>query len=205
MLPECIRDILRTRFEKLGLITLRLPYPALPSEPHVPILVSPDLGKKSRIIVFFGEPFQDLGVLAYRVIGTNAIYKGSIEEFVKGILEGKANGANDKDTPGIVIANPGQLVWHRGGARAITLTSWLSIPRKSAVHDSMRLDPVKNRVPGNEDVDKHVEFIFEKVLGSLASPKAKLDVIAMEWSTTSVVRYLNKNCRFHGVPSFIWM
>lgn len=157
-------------------------------------MASKDIGLKSRVVVFFGEPNQDLGVLAYRVIGTSSINKGSIEEFVKGILDGRANGANDKEAPGIVIANPGQLLWHRGGARALTMASWLCLPRKSAVHDNMRIDPVKNRIPGNEDLDQHVAHVFGRVLGEMVSPLAKIDVIALEWSSLSVIRYLNQNC-----------
>lgn len=161
----------------------------------MPILLSPNIKTKSRVILFFNEPCQDLGILAYRTIGTRSIKQGSIEEFVAGVFDGMSNASGNAEVPGVLIANPGQLLWHRGGQRPLTLSSWQGLPRKTAVHDAMRLDPVKNRIPGNESLEKHVAYVFERVLDSVTNAQAQIDVIALEWSADAIVKYLNTNCK----------
>ncbi|RMJ27394.1 hypothetical protein PHISP_01710 [Aspergillus sp. HF37] len=54
--PECIRTIVSTRLQNLGLTPLHLPLTSGPTEPRVPILVSRNLSSASRIVVIFGEP-----------------------------------------------------------------------------------------------------------------------------------------------------
>ena len=210
------------RLEKLGLMTLRIPLSARPDKPHLPILTTPDVSKKDRVIVYFGEPCQDLGIFAYRTVGTECIHRGSIQDFVDKIhagcasvdihkavnrLDGVENSHGEDigkrqstvqkqtEIPGLIVANPGQLVWHCAGKKAMTLSSWQCLPRKTAVHEVMRIDPVRNRIPGNEDVDKHVAYMFETVLPTLTRKNVQVDVIAMEWTSYAVVRYLNTKCK----------
>jgi hypothetical protein len=51
--------------------TIRLPLGVEESQPHVPILVSGELQKKSRVLLVFGSTNEDLGIWCYRRLGSN--------------------------------------------------------------------------------------------------------------------------------------
>lgn len=76
----------------------------------------------------------------------------------------------------------------------MTLRTWQALPRRSAVHMPMRLDMVKNRVPGNEDSERHVEYLFRKVLPELLKKDAAVDVIGIGDGATEAVKFLDANC-----------
>ncbi|KAF3490910.1 uncharacterized protein GIQ15_00427 [Arthroderma uncinatum] len=213
----CIRDIVVSRLHDQGLETLRLPIGAEPNEQHVPILVSPSFKTDKRIIVVFGEPVQDLGIWAYRTIGGDKINTGSAVDFTAAVLGSKCtiipvaeqkskpseqtssavlsdtNESNDEANkpppPGLILTNPGQLVWHCAGERAISLPTWLALPRKYAVDPPMKMT-VRNKIPGNETWQDHVTYVFDEVLGKLTSSDAKIDVIGLAEGSLATVRYL---------------
>ncbi len=197
----CIRKIVLERLAASGLDTVRVPLGASKDELHIPILVSSDIAKKQRVIVVLGESVQDLGIWAYRTVGQKSINEGSAVDFVNDVRRHttptKSFASSDvanAEAPGIIIANPGQLVWYRGGRRPMTLRTWQALPRRSAVHMPMRLDMVKNRVPGNEDSEKHVEYLFRKVLPELLKKDAAVDVIGIGDGATEAVKFLDANC-----------
>ncbi|KAI9882206.1 MAG: hypothetical protein M1823_006046 [Watsoniomyces obsoletus] len=190
------------RLHALGIETLRLPLGTPSNKPHIPILVSRNISTRKRIILVIPEALQDLGIWAYRIIGSagkDAMNRGSAVNFVKyvknlglhhagnGVNEG--DGGNDENTPGIIIANTGQLVWYRGGKRAVSFTTWDSLPRKSAVHGSMRIDDVRNRVPKNSSVKEHVKYIFEEILdnGEMVKKDIEVYVIGLSDGADEVV------------------
>ena len=176
--------------------TVRLPIGATAEQNHVPILVSNDLGSKKRVVVFFGERSQDLGLFSYRKIGEQGINAGSAVDFCSAVLNTPPTRADDGST-GVILANPGQLLWFRGGERAVTFREWQNLPRKSAVHEALRIDPVKNAVPGNRTYEEHVQYVFEHVVRGLAHPEAVFDVIGLEYTGRAVLKYLANNCEFH--------
>lgn len=130
---------------------------------------------------------QDLGVFAYRIIGQESIADGSALDFVHDIQSNK-----DGADTAIVIANLGQLLWYRRGQRAVTMASWNGLPRKSGVRGPMRIDPVKNHIPGNEDVKAHVKSVFD-VVEKMASDDVLIDVIGLGDGAEEVVEYLDQN------------
>lgn len=177
----------------LGFETLRLPLGAAESDNHVPIWVSPNISSKKRVIVIFGERNQDLGIFSYRVIGDDGLNVGSCLNFVRAVQQGPA-ATSDDSVPGIIIANPGQLFWYRGGGRAVTATEWQNLPRASAVDEPCRVDEVQNRVPGNANFSEHVNYIFEYVLPARLNKETKLDLIGLEWPGAAMIGYLATNC-----------
>ncbi|KAF7506062.1 hypothetical protein GJ744_012309 [Endocarpon pusillum] len=194
----CIRHEILNRLHSLNLHTLRLPLNTPESCPHIPILASPDLSTAKRVVVYFGERNQDLGIFAYRIIGgDDGINAGSAVDFVKGIQSGAASGPGDEeeDAPAIVIANPGQLIWCRSQGRAMGRTEWENLPMESAVHPGFRLDEEtgRNLVEGNRDEVEHVEYVFEHVLRGAGGGSARIDVIGSEWTGAAVVRYLGRH------------
>lgn len=182
--------------------TLRLPLTITgPNKPHVPILVSKNLSTASRIIVVFGEPIQDLGVWAYRSIGTVGINAGSAVSLADHILHQHQKGSpEDKTTAdtALIIANTGQLVWHAAGRKAVTMPSWLALPRHSAV-DPPQTMTERNNIPGNENWQEHVECVFREILaarGKLVRADAKIDIVGVTEGGLGAVRYLYDDCMF---------
>ena len=186
----CIRKELSARFEASSLNVTRLPLNAGPSDPHTTILTSSNLATARRLIVYFGESMQDLGIFAHRIIGQDSIASGSALDFVHAIqsTEGSADTA-------IVIANLGQLVWYRRGQRAMTIASWNALPRRTGVGNPMRIDPVKNHIPGNGNTKEHVQSVFEEVLGKLARQDAVINLIGLGEGAEEAVGYLEQNWR----------
>ena len=180
------------RLKKLNLDQVRLPLGASPTEQHTSILLSKNLAQKRRITVLFGECNNDLGVLAYRVIGGESINQGSAVDFVTAIDQGPA----PNDTRGIIITNPGQLLWYRGEGRAVTYSEWMSLPRKTAVHDALELDPNKCGIPGNRDYREHVQYIFEHVMRELVHDNATFELIGLGVTGYAMISYLAENCKF---------
>ncbi|KAI9929242.1 hypothetical protein ASPWEDRAFT_103510 [Aspergillus wentii DTO 134E9] len=193
MMNTCIRTIVSSRLQDLGLTTLRLPLSSTPNDPHVPIWVSPNLSTASRIVVVFGEPNQDLGIWAYRSIGTQGIHAGSAVSFANAVL-GRKNGG-DQETSGdtaLVLANTGQLIWNCGSRRAVTHPSWIALPRRSAVDPPMTMSQ-RNKIPGNANWQEHVDCVFDEILGArgkLVKADAKIDIIGLAEGGLGAIRYL---------------
>ena len=183
--PAAIRSILHNRFLALLNIT-RLPLSVPPTDPHVPIYTSPNLSTASRVIVYFGEEVQDLGVFALRTIRQSAISSGSALDFVCAIQ----SSSTAEKSVGVIIANTGQLLWYRRGKRAVTRATWVGLPRKTGVSQQLIIDPKKNRVSGNEDVAAHTKYIFEHVIPRMVSPAARLDIIGIGEGAQEAVNYL---------------
>lgn len=182
----CIRNSLQTRLQSLSINVTRLPLHASPDDPHIPIFTSANLATATRTIIYFGEELQDLGIFAYRTIGQVTTAAGSVLDFVSAIQA-------SKDSPGIIIANLGQLTWYRRGKRAVTRVTWNALPGKTAVSGPMRVDPVKNRVPGNENMAAHVRYIFEEVVSQMVNKDAQLDILGVGEGAAGSVAYLDRN------------
>lgn len=203
----------------MGLKTLRLPIGAAANSQHVPILTSPAFQSQSRLIVVFGEPTQDLGIWTYRVISKEGINIGSAVDFVTAVLDDSnscrdaghqtpntnTNASKDQNhvsssSPragtGFILTNPGQLVWHCAKERAISLPTWHALPRRNAVEPPMRMT-FRNKIPGNETWQDHITYVFEEVLGKLAAPDVKIDVIGLAEGGLGAVRYLAEHCTFY--------
>lgn len=179
---------------ELGIQTLRLPLGTGAAENHVPIYLSSGIETKKRVIVSFPGREIDPTILSFRVASNENINSGSIINFVKGAMTGPT-ATSDAGAPGVIITNPSQLFWFRGGQRAVTANEWLSLPRPSSVHTNYRMDSVKNLVPGNENSNEHVKYIFEHVLGDLVDQDGKLDIVGVEWAGKEAVEYLSANCK----------
>ncbi|KAI1947238.1 hypothetical protein LOZ12_000791 [Ophidiomyces ophidiicola] len=193
----CIRDIVLARLQALGLQTLRLPVGATTTSQHVPILATSSLGNQTRLIVVFGEPTQDLGIWAYRTIGNEGINVGSAVDFAKSIIRNEADTSSTKkdqrDTDsGLILTNPGQLVWHCGGERAVSLPTWNALPMRYAVDPPMRMGP-QNKIPGNETWQDHITYVFEHVLDKMTPKTAKIDIIGLAEGGLGAIRYLAEN------------
>ncbi|ROW10516.1 hypothetical protein VMCG_01970 [Cytospora schulzeri] len=217
-------QLVHPRLEALGLVRLTLPLgngntnttTTTAAEPHVPIYISRDLASKSRVVVIFGESEQELGVIAHRVIGgRGGVDEGSMVGIVRALQgrqgqqgqgqkkespsddkngDGDDNVDND-DSPGIVLANTGELWWWPEGGRGLTARQSHAVPMKSCVHWGRFYDAAANAVPGNASVEEHVACVFEEVLGNadFVGAGAEIQVIGVTDGAVAVEGYLDRN------------
>jgi hypothetical protein len=193
--------------------TIRLPFGAEEGQPHVPILVSRGLQEKSRVLIVFGSRNEDLGIWCFRRLGANGCsisvspvltdHLRDTRSDSDSLKDGSAIGlvhsyhSSETEAPGVIIANPGQLLWHRRGKCAVTFNTWNSMPRKSAVSREYRIDDTKNRIPGNQDPERHIQYVFNEVVKKLVSENARLDILATAGGM-EVLRFLDDNCESRG-------
>ncbi|RYP77712.1 hypothetical protein DL769_003332 [Monosporascus sp. CRB-8-3] len=200
---QALEEEIHKRLTNLGLKKVPLPLgtptttddgaTATTTVPNVPIFVSADISQKSRVVLVFGESFQDLGVLAHRVVGgPGGVNKGSMVSVVTSLQRQRSSPA-DAAAPGVVLANTGQLLWCPSAGRALTRHAFDAAPMKSAVHDGRLVDERRNRVPGNRGVAEHVRYVFESVVPAFVDPRreARIDVVAVGDAAEAVERYLD--------------
>lgn len=186
-----IQNIVHERLEENGLHKTLLPLGSTSSDPHLPIFISSGLETKSRITVIFGEPTQELGVLAHRVMeGPGGLNKGSMVSVVRSIHQ-QITSDNDPSTPGVILANTGETYWWPDEKRSLTVTGSMGIPLPSLAHSGRRYVKALNEIPGNKDAAEHVEYIFGTVLKTLASENASIDIIAIGTSCEIIEKFLD--------------
>ena len=180
----CIRREVLSRLMKSSMQITRLPTGTSATENHVPILTSSNLSTANRVIVYIGESTQDLGIFAYRLIGSDTIASGSAIQFVNNVY------SIARDNPAIVIANLGQLIWYRRGKQAMSQQTWHAIPRKTAVSQPMRVDDLKNRIPKNHTFAEHVACVFEQVIDKMTDKDAKVQIIGLGVGALELVEFM---------------
>jgi hypothetical protein len=186
-----LEKIVHERLEKEGLTKTTLPREASPSEKHTPIFTTPDIASSSRVIVIFGEPTTDLGIVSYRVVnGPGGLDRGSMVNVVRAIGKHVAS-TDDSNPPGIVLANMGQRYWWHEEKRALTISASGDTPLPSLVHLGTRHVPLLNTIAGSETPLRHMETIFSEVLEKLLDHQAKIDLIAIGESCEVVQNFFD--------------
>lgn len=136
--------------------------------------------------------------LAQAVVGQQAETKdGNVEHHTNGdtSISATPNGTEHGTAhPGLILTNPGQLVWHCAKERAISLPTWHALPRKYAVEPPMKMT-LRNRIPKNETWQDHITYVFEEVLGKLVPEDTKIDIIGLAEGGLGAVRYLAEHCK----------
>lgn len=155
----------------------------------MPILASSTLATASRVVLVVGESAQDLGVLAYRVVGgPGGVAHGSMVSVATLLLGAQA--ADAAAPPALVLANTGQLFWWPAGRRALSPAARHGVPCSSAASRGIWFDPARHQVPGCETPDAHLRLVFGAVRDR-APPDAKLSVVALGDGAECVERFLN--------------
>ncbi|KAI9656976.1 MAG: hypothetical protein M1831_004524 [Alyxoria varia] len=217
---DCIRREVSERLTALNVPLLYLPSlttEAPPkSTPHLAIHCTPLslLPTKKSIIVIMNKTFEDLGIWAYRVLSKHGgIDAGSSVSFFKDVRrraeirarkKAVASGRNVKEqpvtpdeieaeAPGLLILNPGQLLYSYKEGQSMTPMSWDARPRKSAVHPAPKIHSVHNFVPDNRTAMEHTEFVFKHIIGKpeIVSPDAELYLIGVAGDgSEDVIKFL---------------
>lgn len=179
-----MEDIIHERLEKEGLQKFQL----LPGNKNqCPIFFSPSITKTERIVIIFGEPTQDLGFIAGRVVnGPGGMIKGSMLSVVQALAKQRAS-PHDAEPPCVLLANMGQRFWWPEEQRALTIEDAADIPLPSLVHTGWKYSKELNEIPGSESPDAHMATIFNKVLD--VNKNAKIDIIAIGQSCEVVLGF----------------
>lgn len=118
-------------------------------------------------------------------------------DFATAILKG--TDGIDTSSTGLILTNPGQLVWYCGGEQAMSLPTWNAIPKESAVNPPLRMT-YRNFIPGNENWKEHIDYVFEEVLGKMTSKDSRIDIIGLAEGGLGAIQYLSENCKFPFLP-----
>jgi hypothetical protein len=175
--------MIHDRLEKEGLQKFQL----LPeNEKHCPIFFNPNIVKTARIVIVIGEPSQNLGFVAGRVVnGPGGVVKGSMISVVQALAKQTA-ARGDPEPPCVILANVGQGYWWPEENRSLTIEAAGDVPLPSMVHTGRRYVKELNEIPGSETPLAHVKTIFEKVIE--ANKSAKIDIIAIGQSCEVVLQ-----------------
>ena len=194
--------------------------PTKPDTPHIPILAPPAevLKTRKRVIILINDTLQDLGILAYRQLQRElGLNGGSIVNFTKEIIrrstkakdgfgifkDGAGVEDKDKETPGLIVMNTGQLLYSHKSNQAMTMRTWLSQPRKSICHDAIQIHETENRVEGHRTPQEHIKSVFDTVVKNpdFVAPDAEIYVIAIENGVENLLNILSSECKFLGTGS----
>jgi hypothetical protein len=184
----------------LGIPPLYLPQLSTtkPNEPYITIYANTksDLKSKKRVIVVVNDQHQDLGIWAYRMIGHDeGIDTGCCIGLAKEIQRrGRAAKLRVSDEePGLIILNPGQLLYSHKKKCPMNLTSWHDKDKRYAVQECDIIHEEHNRVQGNRTCEEHISFVFEKIVKDpdWVSIDAEIYVICICEGSTITLKYLS--------------
>ncbi|OAL57092.1 hypothetical protein IQ07DRAFT_652273 [Pyrenochaeta sp. DS3sAY3a] len=208
----CQREEAEKRLSALGLSRIYLPSfsTTKPDGPHVPILApAPSILKtRKRVIVLINNDTQDLGILSYgQLQGDLGVNGGSVVNFVKEIITNSvpdkyknifADGEgvkDDEDVPALIVMNPGQLLYSHKLNRAMSMKSWTAMPRKSMLHDMVRIHETQNHIKAHHNSKEHISSVFNDVLCNTdrVAANAEVYVIAIENGADNMLAALTDN------------
>lgn len=208
----CVRNEVINRMANIGVPPLYLPdltsEKTPPSTPHLAILATrtAELRQKKRIVLIIGQANQDVGVLSYRVIcREGGIASGSVIRFVQELLsrtasdESVAGNSSNDETPGVIVLNPGQLLYSHKHAMFMTHITWDALPRPSAAHPPPRVHQVHNHIRGSANATEHVEFAMQNIIHNreFVSPDAEIYIVGICNGGDDALKLLEQSCKLH--------
>jgi hypothetical protein len=99
----------------------------------------------------------------------------------------------DEAGTALVIANTGQLLWHCASSRAVTQRTWEAADRPAGPWGQATRS-WRNKIPGNKDLDEHIQYVFEHILWPRLDKKSRVDVIGLSEGGQGALEYLQKRC-----------
>ena len=108
---------------------------------------------------------------------------------------------NKDDIPGVIILNPGQLLYSHELNKVMSLNSWYARAKCSAVGGTYVINDNHNKMPGHKNAKEHVYTIFDHVLPKLIDSKAKLFVIGITDGAENFINYMQaRTCAGKDAP-----
>ncbi|KAI5357490.1 hypothetical protein Slin14017_G119920 [Septoria linicola] len=101
-------------------------------------------------------------------------------------------GEGEDETPGIIILNPGQLLYSHDMGKNVSMPTWQSRPRPTAISECYKIEPRYNFIPGHENPHKHVQTVFNHILPKLIPSNARLHIITIGDGAEPTIDLLNQ-------------
>ncbi|CAK3792546.1 Hypothetical predicted protein [Lecanosticta acicola] len=98
----------------------------------------------------------------------------------------------DEDTtPGLIILNPGQLLYSWYENKAMTQQTWRNRASPEGISEGYEIDPKHNLVSGHQDNRKHIVTMLEHVIPYMVNDEARVNIMAVGDSCSHVVDHLD--------------
>ena len=189
------------------------------------------LKEEKDVIVVIGEHSQDLGIWAYRALmGEGGLNEGSAQGLAKKLrglsfdgfpdqCDSPAGGRKDlvevmadenHATPGLILLNPGQLIYSPDFHDCMTQKTWMARPRTSAVEAAVKIDVVScespriilctpllnfsqayNRIPGHQTPYEHVVTVFDHLIPQLVNSDVRLWIVGIADGAENFIYYMD--------------
>lgn len=172
---------------------------------------------------------QDLGIWAYRILSREGgIDQGSAVGLVKKLQTWEVSqhippgdgvpltySQSDK-TPGVIVLNPGQLLYSPELNKSTSQATWLARPRETALADSIRINNLHNKVSGrcaavlcapaapvcvgltisgHTSPAEHISTFFQHILPRITQPDAHLYLVGIGGEAEPMLACLDRNER----------
>lgn len=106
--------------------------------------------------------------------------------------EGEATSKRAEDrVTGLIILNPGQLLYSHQLNESMAQPTWMARPKKMALDDHIRIDPVHNRVPGHKTPEAHIASVFDHVIQKITRKDVRLYVVGLSDGGEDMLKYLD--------------
>ena len=187
-----------------------------PAEPSIKILVSRQISvlERKEIYLVVGDSKQDLAIWSRKAIMTESgITHGSVirlvselrsrkmstggpgvpdDDAAQKVAEKQATRPSEFDLPGIIILNPGELLYSHKQQDCMSPATWQDQEREHAFSDQYKITEAYNTVKGHKTSGEHIETFLREFIGDLMGPKTHLNIIAVGDASEAVLGFLNK-------------
>lgn len=125
---------------------------------------------------------------------------GGVEDGVDIFKDGGKLEDTEKNTPGLIVMNCGQLLYSYKHEQSMTVRSWSAMPRKSMCHEPIQI-VAENHVEGNRDPKEHIKFVLDNVIHNkdFVAEDAEIYVVAIENGAETLLDILGADRKFAQV------
>lgn len=100
--------------------------------------------------------------------------------------------AEDVDEPGVVICNPGQLLYSHMENKCMTWATWNARTRPTALSKGFQVHNTNNHVRGHTTADEHIATVFDNVLPQLVNRAARVHVVAITDGAERFIKWFDR-------------
>ena len=107
--------------------------------------------------------------------------------------------------PGIIILNPGQLLYSPNENKCMTLPTWNARKRPSAISKPYAINTNHNLVPGHTNAQEHISTVFDHVIPQMVKDDVNLYVIGITDGAENFIHWFDRNADVEGsMSNNIW-
>lgn len=103
----------------------------------------------------------------------------------------KKSDVPESSLPGMVVCNPGELIWSNINQECTSAATWYDQKRETGFSDQYHATDKHNQIPEHEDPERHVASCLRAYLMYIAGPKTRVNIITIGDGSANVLGYLN--------------